>query len=105
MDTMIMNSENSKSTEPYRLLVNLADKIDLKRSDKFFALSNLSMYYIWKKNKGNHIITISFKYPIQHRTKNLNYPENRITFEVKRGYYLQLLTPETMKLLGSTEVR
>ena len=43
MDTMIMNSENSKSTEPYRLLVNLADKIDLKRSDKFFALSNLSM--------------------------------------------------------------
>ena len=29
--------------------------------------------------------------------------ENRITFKIKNGYYLKLLTPETMKLLGSTE--
>ena len=29
--------------------------------------------------------------------------ENRITFKIKTGYYLELLTPETMKLLGSTE--
>ena len=27
---------------------------------------------------------------------------NRITFKIKTGYYLQLLTPGTMKLLGST---
>ena len=29
--------------------------------------------------------------------------ENRITFKIKTGYHLELLTPETMKLLGSTE--
>ena len=29
--------------------------------------------------------------------------ENKITSKVKRGYYLDLLTPETMKLLGNTE--
>ena len=29
--------------------------------------------------------------------------ENRITFKIKSGYYLELLTPETMKLLGGTE--
>ena len=29
--------------------------------------------------------------------------ENRITFKIKNGYYLELLTPETMKLPGSTE--
>ena len=29
--------------------------------------------------------------------------ENRVTFKVKGGYYLELLTPKTMKLLGSTE--
>ena len=29
--------------------------------------------------------------------------ENRITFKIKSGYYLELLTTETMKLLGSTE--
>ena len=33
----------------------------------------------------------------------INGIENRITFRVKNGYYLELLTPETMKLLGSTE--
>ena len=31
--------------------------------------------------------------------------ENRITFKIKNGYYLELLTPETMKLLGSTETK
>ena len=40
-----MNSRNSKTSETHRLLLNLADKIDLKRSDKYFALSNLSVYY------------------------------------------------------------
>ena len=29
--------------------------------------------------------------------------ENRVTFKLKNGYYLELLTPETMKLLGSTK--
>ena len=33
----------------------------------------------------------------------INRIENRITFEIKNGYYLELLTPETMKLLGNTE--
>ena len=33
----------------------------------------------------------------------VNRIENRITFKIKSGYYLGLLTPETMKLLGSTE--
>ena len=33
----------------------------------------------------------------------VNKIENRIKFKIKSGYYLELLTPETMKLLGSTE--
>ena len=35
----------------------------------------------------------------------VNKIENRITFKIKTGYYLELLAPETMKLLGSTETR
>ena len=31
MDTLLMNSENSKTSDPYRLLLNLSDKINLKR--------------------------------------------------------------------------
>ena len=33
----------------------------------------------------------------------VNKIENRITFEIKTGYYLELLTSEIMILLGSTE--
>ena len=33
----------------------------------------------------------------------VNKIENRVTFKIKKGYYLELLTPETMKFLGSTE--
>ena len=33
----------------------------------------------------------------------VNKIENRMTFKIKTGYYLEILTPETMKLLGSTK--
>ena len=49
MDTIFMNSRNSKTSDPRRLLLNLSDKINLKRSDKYVALSNLNIYYIWKQ--------------------------------------------------------
>ena len=38
MDAIFMNSENSKVSDPHRLLLNLADKINLKRSDKYVVL-------------------------------------------------------------------
>ena len=43
MAAISMNSENSKTSETYRLLINLADKIKLNRSDKFVASSNLNI--------------------------------------------------------------
>ena len=46
-----MNSRNSKTSDPQRLLLELTDKINLKRSDKYIALSQLSIYYIWKHIK------------------------------------------------------
>ena len=45
MDTIFMNSENSKTSDPYRLLLNRSDKIKMKRSDKYVVLSNFSIYY------------------------------------------------------------
>ena len=35
---------------------------------------------------------------------HVNKIENRITFKIKNGYYLELLIPETMELLESTEI-
>ena len=49
-----MNSENSKTSDPHRLLLNLTDKIDLRRKDKYIALSNLSIYYTWKNIKKSY---------------------------------------------------
>ena len=46
MKTIFMNSESSKTSYSHRLLLNLTDKINLKRKDKYFGLSNLSTYYL-----------------------------------------------------------
>ena len=51
MDTIFMNSENSKTSDLHRVLFSFTDKINLKRSDKCVALSNLSIYYTWKNIK------------------------------------------------------
>ena len=42
-----MNSKNCKTSDPHRLLLNLSDKINLKRSDKYVALSNFRIHYTW----------------------------------------------------------
>ena len=43
-----------KTSDSHRLLLNLADKINLKKSDKYVALSNLSIYYTWKSIKKSN---------------------------------------------------
>ena len=49
MDTIFVNSENSKISDPLRLLLNLSYKTKLKKSGKDFALWNLNTYYAYKK--------------------------------------------------------
>ena len=51
MDTNFMNSENSRTSEYHVLVLNLTDKLDLRRGQKTVALSNLSIYYTWKNIK------------------------------------------------------
>ena len=138
MDTIFMNSENSKTSEHNVLVLKLTDKLDLRRGQKTVALSNLSIYYTWKNVKSsynNNKFKISaptwseefqlpdgsysvsniqdyFEYILKKHSESVDNPsiriyvnrtENRITFKIKNGYYLELLNPEIMKLLGSTE--
>ena len=51
MDAILINSENSKTTEPHVLILNLTDQLDLKRGEKSIALSNLSIYYTRREIK------------------------------------------------------
>ena len=54
MDTIFMNSENSKTSEPHVLILKPTDKLDLRRDEKIIALSNLSIYYTWKNIKSSY---------------------------------------------------
>ena len=138
MDTIFMNSENSKTSKLHVLILKLTNKLDLRIGEKIIALSNLSIYYTWKNiwspynnNKfkisgptwndkfqlpdGWHFVSHIQKYfeyilkkHGEHTDKPLvqiyvNKIENMVTFKIKNGYILEILTPETMKLLGSTE--
>ena len=132
-----MNSENGKTSHPHRLLLNLTDKINLNRSDKYVALSNLSIYYTWKNIKKSYQKKKKKKIKISTPTWNEEFElrdgsysvsnmqdyfkyifekhetvtsirifgnkkiENRVTFNIKTRYYIELLMPETLKLLGS----
>ena len=44
MDTLFMNSENSKTSKPHILKSKLTDKLDLRLDKKVIALSNLGIY-------------------------------------------------------------
>ena len=138
MDTIFMNSENSRTSEHHVLVLKLTDKLDLRRGQKSVAFSNLSIYYTWKNVKSsynNNKCKISaptwseefklpdgsysishiqdyFEYILKKHSENVdtssiriyvNKIESRIAFKIENGYYLELLTPETIKLLGSTE--
>ena len=128
-----MNSENSKTSKPHILKLELTDKIDLRLDKKVISLSNLSIQYTWNDIKSlynNNKFKISastwneefelpdgsysvsdiqdyFEYIMKKHGEEIEKPsvqtENRIKFKIKKGYSLELLTKETMKLLGSTE--
>ena len=140
MDTIFMNLENSKTPKLHVLILKVTNKLNLRLGEKIIALSNLSIYYIWKNIKSSYNsnkfkisapawndkfelpdrsysvsdIQDYFEYILKNHGEDIDKPsvqiyvnkiENRVTFKLKNGYSLELLTPETMKLLGSTENR
>ena len=70
---------------------------EFKLPDGSYSVSGVQDYfeYVLKKH-GENIDDPSIRI-------YANKTEIRVTFKIKTGYYLELLTPETMKLLGSTE--
>ena len=81
MDTIFMNSENSRTSEYHVLVLKLADKLDLRRREKSVALSNLSIYCTWKNIKI-HIRIINLKYLLQHGVMNLNCLMNHVQYQI-----------------------
>ena len=46
LEKIFKNTENSKMNEPHKCFLNLSQRLDLRSSNKHFALRNLSIYYI-----------------------------------------------------------
>ena len=138
MERIFINTENSKTNEPYKFRLTIADKLNHKDSNKNMVLANLSIYYKWKKIKSaykNNKFKISapswndefglpdgsysvldiqgyFGYIIKKYETIADIPalqiyankiKNRIVFKIKTGYKLEVLSFETMRLLGSTK--
>ena len=114
METIIINTENSKTNEAHKFRLSLSDKLNLKNPLKNIALGNLSIYYTWK-NIGMilliylmvfilfQILKIILNLSLKNMKLYPNKVKNMIVFKIKTGYKLELLSPETMKLLGSTK--
>ena len=77
MDTIFMNTENSRTSEYHVLLLKLVDNLDLRSVQENVALSNLSIYYTWRSIKSYTRI-INLKYLLQHGVMNLNYQMDHI---------------------------
>ena len=139
METIFLNTENSKTNESNKFTYQFTDKLNLKiANNKNIGSVNLSIYYTCKNIKlayNNNKFKISaptwndefdlpdgsysisdmqdyFEFIIKkHETLAENPPiqihpkkiKNRIAFKVKTGYKLELLSVETMKLIGSTK--
>ena len=127
MDTVFMNSM-PKFTDKFDL--RRAEKsIALSNLSIYYTLKNIKKSYNNNKFKisaltwnddfelpdGSYLISDIqdyFECILKNHNDNIDNPsiriyvnkiENRITFKIKTGYYLELLTPETMKLIGITE--
>ena len=76
MNTISINSENSKTSEPYVLILKFTDKSGLRRVEKSVSLSNLSIYCT-RKNKN-----------LQNKKKfRISAPTQNDKFELPDGSY------------------
>ena len=54
METIFVNTDNSKTNEPHKFVLNLSQGLHLRSSDKHVALQNLSIYYTWKNIRKHY---------------------------------------------------
>ena len=90
MDTIFMNSENNKTSDPHRLLLNFLGKINIKRSDKCVALSNLSNY-VRSKNIKKSCKNNKFKISGSTWTEEFELSDGSYSVSDTQGYLKYIL--------------
>ena len=97
-NTIIMNSKNSKRSSSHTLLFNLKDKMILKRSDKYAALSNLGICYTWKNIKNSYKNN-KFKISAPTRNKEFELPDRSYSLSDIQDYFEYILKKNLEKRL------
>ena len=87
MDTIFMNSENSKPPKPHVLMLKLTNKLELRIGKKVIALSDLSVYYTWKKIKKLIQIKIKFKISAPTRNDEFGLPDGSYSVSYIQDYF------------------
>ena len=54
METIFMNTGNSKTDEPHKFVLNLSQRLDLRSSNKHVAIQKSSVYHTWKNIKQQY---------------------------------------------------
>ena len=83
MDTIFMNSENSRTSEYHIFVLKLTDKLDLRRGQKVLLYQILVSTIHWKNVKSSYNNN-NLKYLLQHGVKNLNYQMDHIQYLISR---------------------
>ena len=78
METIFLNTKNSKTSEPHRFKLDLTDELNLKNSNKNMTLANLSIYYYTWKNIKSEYRNNKFK---------ISAPTWNDTFDLRDGSY------------------
>ena len=86
MNTIFMNSKNSKTSDRHRLLLNLTEKTDLRRKDKYIALSNLFICCTWKNIKNSYK-NIKFKISAPTWNKEFELPDESYSISAIQDYF------------------
>ena len=94
-----MNSENSKTSDPKRLLFNLADKIGIRRKDIYIALSNLSIYYTWKNIKKSYKKN-KFKISAPKWNQEFELPDGSYSIQDIQDYFEYILKNHGQKTVN-----
>ena len=140
METIFMNTEDSRTNESDKFIYQFTDKLNITNPNENMVLTNVSIYYTLKNIKSqynynkfkthapnwNYTLTLDdgsysildiqdyFEYMIKKHEAIADNPpvqiyvnktKNRIIFKIKTGYKLELLSKETIQLLGSSKER
>ena len=86
MDTIFMDSENSKTSKSHVLTLKLTDKLDLKLDKKVIAISNLSISYTWKNIKSSYNNN-KFKISVSTWSEELTLPDGSYSISDIQDYF------------------